>query len=178
MLHKMCRRLSNEKAFTLIEVIVSLVLIGILSAIAGLGLVQITQGYIFAKQNAETVQKAQIAMTRIVKELGAATRIETDTLPTTARIKYTRTGTGSVINTITISDVVQISGTANGTLINNVITPPSAFAYFDAAGGSITTFDATTVPTIRRVDVTLKVTGASNQSSVFTNSAWIMESYQ
>jgi prepilin-type N-terminal cleavage/methylation domain-containing protein len=59
----------GSKGFTLIEMIVVLVLVGILSAIAGIGLVQGVQGYIFARENAEISQKAQIVMARLSREL-------------------------------------------------------------------------------------------------------------
>ena len=88
MLRKMRIRMLNEKAFTLIEVIVSLVLIGIMAAIAGMGLMRIAEGYVFAKQNAETAQKAQIAIARIVKELSYATII--NATPTVSSVNYTR----------------------------------------------------------------------------------------
>ena len=175
MARKIIRHLSNEKAFTLLEVIVSLILAGIMAAVVGLGLVKITQSYVFAEKNSETVQKAQIAMTRIIKELGAATSISTATLPTATSVTYTRPV--SVTNTISISSgQVQMSGTNSGTLINNVVTGSSSFAYFDAAGASFTP-SAATVPTIRRIDVTLTVKGAGGQTSQFTSSVWINESY-
>ena len=186
MARKITERLSNEKAFTLIEVIVSLVLAGIMAAIVGLGLVKITQGYVFAKQNSETVQKAQIAMTRIVKELGAAEPQSGATAITaagTTSVSYTRRE--PIGSSIFISNTISISGgyaylnlnqTGNGTLINNVVTNSSSFAYFDAAGGSLSVPVA--VPAnIRRIDVTLRITGANNQTSDFTNSVWINESY-
>jgi len=167
--------LSDQKAFTLIEVIVSLLLVGIMAAVAGLGIVQIAQGYLFAKQNSETVQKAQVAMTRIVKELSAATSISTITLPTATSITYTRPV--SVTNTITIAGgLVQMNGTNIGTIINNVVTASSSFSYFDAAGGSLSVPVAMPAK-IRRVDVTIRVTGANNITSDFTNSVWINESY-
>jgi len=158
---------SNEKGFTLIEVIVSLVLIGILSAMAGLGLVQITQGYVFSRQNSGTVQKVQIAMDRIVKELGAATVINSSPAPTASSLNYTRLP-GPITNTITFSGTtVQINGT---TLINNVAA--FSFAYFDATG-----IATTTAANIGRVDINLTVTGANNQPSSFTNRVDLMESY-
>jgi prepilin-type N-terminal cleavage/methylation domain-containing protein len=177
------KHLSNEKAFTLIEVIVSLVLAGIMAAVVGLGLVKIAQSYIFAKQNSETVQKAQIAMTRIVKELGAAEPSGTSTAITaagTTTVSYKRRepiGSSTFIsNTISINPIpsssngqVQMNG---ATLINNVVTSSSSFAYFDAAG-NITA----TLAKIRRIDITLSVTGAENQISNFNNSVWINESY-
>ena len=182
MAREIAKNLSNEKAFTLIEVIVSLILVGILVAIAGMGLVQITHGYFFAKQNSETVQKAQVAMIRIAKELGAAepqsgTANPITTAGTTS-VSYTRResiGSSTFIpNTISISDgLVQMSGTNDGTLIDNVVTASSSFAYFDAVGNT-----TANLANIRRIDITLSVTGASNQKSDFTNSVWINESYQ
>jgi prepilin-type N-terminal cleavage/methylation domain-containing protein len=155
--------MSNEKAFTLIEVIVSLVLIGILATIAGMGLVQITQGYVFAKQNSETAQKAQIAMARIVKELGAV-----NTINSTSSTSVTYTRPGPVTNTIALSGTTVTLNTIP--LIDNV----TAFALdrFDAANNS-----TTTAANIRRVDITLTVRGANDQLSTFNNSVFIQESY-
>jgi len=55
--------------FTLIEVIASLVIVGILGAIAGMGIVTGMRGYLQAKENGHLAQKAQIALTRINREL-------------------------------------------------------------------------------------------------------------
>jgi len=63
------RILRSDSGFTLIEVIVSLVLIGIMSAVVGGGLVYVVQGFIFTKMNVATLQKGQVAMSRISMEL-------------------------------------------------------------------------------------------------------------
>ncbi len=55
--------------FTLVEVIASLVIVGILGAIAGMGIVTGLRGYMQAKENGHLAQKAQIALTRINREL-------------------------------------------------------------------------------------------------------------
>ena len=187
MFRKITRRLSDEKAFTLIEVIVSLILAGIIAVVAGLGLVQVSQGYIFAKQNAETMQKIQVAMNRIVKELAAAQpQNSTSTAITaagTTSVSYTRPASiGSstfVANTISISGtLVQMSGNTSGTIINNVVANSSSFAYFDTNGAALTApVTGTALARIRRIDITLRVTGADNLTSQFTNSVWINESY-
>jgi len=172
----MNRFMLNENGFTLIEVIVSLVLVGILATIVGLGLVQITKGYVFAKQNSETVQKAQIAMTRIVKELGAATIINSTT--TAPSVNYTRpesaTSTTLVTNNIMLSgSTVKIgSPGSETTLIDNVTA--FTLTYYDGYVAGLTT---TAAANIRRIDVTLSLTGADNQTFDFANSVWINESY-
>lgn len=159
--------MTDKKGFTLIEVIVSLVLLGILVVIAGLGLVQIVNGYSLAKQNSETIQKVQIAMTRIAKELGSVTTV-TSAAP--ASITYTRQG--PVTDTLALSgSTVQITGITpifpGTTLINNVTA--FTLTYFDAAG------NATATPAnIRRVDISLTITGVGTP---FTNSFAIVESY-
>jgi prepilin-type N-terminal cleavage/methylation domain-containing protein len=155
----------NQKGFTLIEVIASLILVAILAVMVGFFFVQITKSYILTKQNAEAVQKAQIAITRIVKELSASTSLSS---PTAASVTYTRPT--AVTNTISIANgLVQISGTTNGTITDNVVTASSSFAYFDAAGNT-----TANPASIKRIDVTLTVAGVGNP---FTNSVWINESY-
>ncbi len=169
----MHRQLSDQNAFTLIEVIVSLVLLGILATIVGIGLVQVTKGYVFSKENSASAQKVQIAMTRIVKELGAATVI---TAATEHSVSYARAGMSTATIMLT-GNLVQISGTylpatnlPATTLLDKVTD--LTLTYFDAAGAA----PATTAE-IRRIDITLTVTGASGVSSTVNNRVNILESY-
>ena len=160
----------GQKGFTLIEVIVSLVLISVLATMAGLGLVQIARGHVFARQNSETVQKVQIAMARIVKELGAVTVISSTPAPTATSVSYTRPG--PLTNIIAFSgNTVQINGT---TLINSV----TAFAleYSDGAG-NILSVPVAVPGNIGRIKITITVLGANNQTSTFANYVDLLESY-
>ncbi len=59
----------RQEGFTLLEIIVSLILLGILAAIAGMGLVAALKSYEFSRTNVHIAQKAQLAMTRITREL-------------------------------------------------------------------------------------------------------------
>jgi len=68
----------SHKGFTLIEIIVTLLLVGILAALGGLGIVQATKGYITVKENSEITQKVQLAMTRITREI-----VEMNDIPST-----------------------------------------------------------------------------------------------
>jgi len=67
--------MNKESGFTLIEIIVSLVLVGMMAAIAGMGIVTGTRGYLLAKENSHMAQKAQLAMARIQRELMELTDI-------------------------------------------------------------------------------------------------------
>ncbi len=72
-----CKRheLSNQLGFTLLEVVVSLILLGMLSAIFGMGLVKALQSHEFSRTNVDIAQKAQLAMTRMRRELSELTDI-------------------------------------------------------------------------------------------------------
>lgn len=59
----------NRKGFTLIEIIAVLVLMGIVFALAGGGIVAGVRGYLLARENALLTQKAQLALSRITREL-------------------------------------------------------------------------------------------------------------
>lgn len=156
----MTEHLKNKKGFTLIETIISLTLIGILVVIAGFGLTQIVNGYVTAKQNSDTVQKTQLAIAKISRELDTITNISA---ATGNSITYTRPG--PITNTLALSgNTVQINGI---NMIDNVTT--FALTYFDASGNV-----AATTANIRRIDITL---GLSNVGVPFNSSFAVMESY-
>jgi prepilin-type N-terminal cleavage/methylation domain-containing protein len=59
----------RSHGFTLVEVIASLLIISILGALAGMGIVNGTRSYLQARENAHLAQKAQIALSRMYREL-------------------------------------------------------------------------------------------------------------
>jgi len=67
----------KDNGFTLIEVIASMIIVGILASIAGMGIVTGIRAYLQTKENAHMAQKAQVAMVRIQRELMELTAIET-----------------------------------------------------------------------------------------------------
>jgi prepilin-type N-terminal cleavage/methylation domain-containing protein len=72
----MKRKGFNKKGFTMIELITAIVIISIISVMAGMGLVQIANGYLLAKKSTVAAQQAQIALARLSKELSAIHTID------------------------------------------------------------------------------------------------------
>jgi len=60
--------ISTKKGFSLLEMIVVMLLVGIMAALAGVGYVQVVRGMLFTKMNAATIQKGEITITKLVKE--------------------------------------------------------------------------------------------------------------
>jgi prepilin-type N-terminal cleavage/methylation domain-containing protein len=156
-------RKSDEKGFTLIEVIVTLVLVGITAALAGMWIVSIANGYIFAKMNASTLQKGQLAMTRLTKEFTSIRAVTAWIPPNT--ITYDRTD--SALGLVT-GQTVQKSGSLlqlkGNTLTDNV----SAFTLAYCDDTTPASCQATWSSTSRIIEINLTLTAADSTPVTFT----------
>ncbi len=76
----------------MIELVTAIVIISIVGALAGTGLVQIANAYLLAKKSTVAAQQAQIALTRLGKELSG---LETISSATLTSITYKRIYIGS-----------------------------------------------------------------------------------
>lgn len=154
---------TDEKGFTLIEVIVTLVLVGITAALAGMWIVSVASGYIFAKMNMGTTQKAQLAMTRLDKEFTALSAV---TATPAGGITYTRAdmALGSVAG-----QTVLLSGSNLQLNGNTLADGVSAFAlaYCDNITDAVCPASWTPA-TSRIIEITLTLAGANNVQSIFT----------
>lgn len=93
--------MTSNKGFTLIEVIVTLILVGIMATVAGMGLVTATRGYLFASNNNTLAQKGQLAMARVTRELMEVTDISAIAIAPTS-VTYKRLETvGNTTSEIT-----------------------------------------------------------------------------
>ena len=168
-----CMHAAAERGFTLIEMIVSIVLIAVIATVAGLGLVKLVNGYISTAQTTATIQGAQIAMARIVRELGMATSINSITTTNPASVNYTRWKNDSdqlpadeVTNTIALSGTALQINSASQPLIQNVAS--FTLACCDAQGNT-----TTTPANIQWIYVKFTLSGGPT----FTNSVNLMETY-
>ena len=118
---------------------------GLLSAVAGSGLVQVVNGYLLTKESAALSQKAQLAMARMVREL---TSVNAMTSGTSTAITFEAVRGAGVTETHTIS----WDGTSGSPvlldadiLVDNVNALDFIYVYL-AADGTETTSASWTAP--------------------------------
>ena len=105
--------MKNDKGFSLIEIIVVLVLIGILATGASLFLITGVKGYLFAAKNSETTMKVQNALERLTLELRDAISI---TQPSSNNVVTSITYTVQEGSTSVPKTVSFVSGTKSLTI--------------------------------------------------------------
>jgi prepilin-type N-terminal cleavage/methylation domain-containing protein len=81
--------MTREKGFTLVELIITIVLVGIIGTFTTLFMYTGLNGYLRAKDTAEGALKAQIALDRISLELRDIDNIDLGTFNNDTRIDYT-----------------------------------------------------------------------------------------
>jgi prepilin-type N-terminal cleavage/methylation domain-containing protein len=159
----------DARGFTLIEMIASLVLVGIIAAMAGLGIVEITRQYVFAQKAGETAQVAQVAMARMVKEL-TLIRSATASGPTSITFN-TPTAAGRTIGWTGSNFPILMN---NNTLIENIQN--LTLRYYNrydgtvANGGETTSYIQTSTVMI---GISFTVIGAEGIQSTFSGRAFV-----
>jgi prepilin-type N-terminal cleavage/methylation domain-containing protein len=130
----------SSAGFTLIEVIVSLVLMSIMAAVAALGLVQGMQAYVLTRTSADAVQRAEYALNRLKLEfmsMDSVTTAGADSITFTSDktngrtqgVVYTFTRTGNQIN-------LTVNGTSNPLITGLGTYGTGLFTYRNNAGGA------------------------------------------
>ncbi len=106
---KECRMMKlSKRGFTLIELIFTLVLAGIIVSAVGMGIVHVVQGFMFTKENAAALQKGQMALSRISLELKKAAGIS-DASTATSISFDTYADTGGPTPTL-VTQMIRLNG--------------------------------------------------------------------
>jgi prepilin-type N-terminal cleavage/methylation domain-containing protein len=162
--------MKKESGFTLIEVIVTLVLVGIMASVAGLGIVTAVKGYLFAKNNTVIAGKAQVALARMTREL---TDLRNITNANTAFVVFDKVSDAVAIgqNGTSIKIAKGNAGTtpdyANGDILMDQVTAGGlSFAYKKGAA-TWTSSDNNT--DLSHIVITLTMSGAGEGSNFTFN---------
>jgi prepilin-type N-terminal cleavage/methylation domain-containing protein len=145
----------SPTGFTLIEMIASLSIVGILAAIAGVGLVQLTEGYLLSRSGSERAQKAQLAMMRMVKEFnnivdvpaGSTIAIRFDSFHADEAFDTTRSFSlawnGTAGDPLVLTCLDCPGGNLSAPLVDQVVSFGLSYIHYDAAGNLITAANRT-----------------------------------
>ena len=128
----------SSAGFTLIEVIASLVIMGIVGVVAAMGLVQGIKLYAMTRTSSETVQQAEYALNRIKLEF---MNMDTVIAASSESIQFTSNRTTGHAGTYTIARSGNTITIDNGTGANNLLTgvgTGGAFlTYWDSSNPSL-----------------------------------------
>ncbi len=167
------RNRENMRGFTLIEVIVSLILVGLLAAVGGMAIVQAVQGYMFVKDNATITQKAQLAMSRITREIVEMTGITANATTTVLPVSNVDRNVTLGLNSRAIKIAPEGTQLSDGdTLVDNVNTFALTYYSKDSSGNDVIANSWSTASEIRElaaIDVNLQLERPSGGYLNFIN---------
>jgi prepilin-type N-terminal cleavage/methylation domain-containing protein len=159
--HYIEESMKKEAGFTLIEVIASLIIVGILTAVAGMGLVQVLRGYSTTRENARMSQQAQVAMSRIAKEIIELMDIPTASTVNTLYIKNIDGNRSLGLNTA--DNTIRINATGGAIAAGDILVEGvNAFTLTYWAGdpavsSSTWTPGTNNIQQLKFIDVTLRL---------------------
>lgn len=159
--------INTKNGFSLIEIIVVMLLVGVMAALAGVGYVQVVRGMLFTKMNAATIQKGELAMTKLVKEFN---NISVSSVDPAATNETSITFTSVKDADTSPSHTVALSGstiTFDGDILTNQVSDFSLKYYDNFDSTSETTCGTTWQSSRRIIEITLKLIGADDVISEF-----------
>jgi len=150
----------SKRGFTLLEIIVSIVVMAIIAVMTGVGFIEIAKGYTFSKKNAVVTQQGQVAMMRIKKEIS---NMQSVTSGSASSITYRRCSDSSPPCAPLKDVTISWAGGSGPLLIDSdiLVQPVTNFniAYYDSYNGASSPSYSNTRAII---EITLQLSGAEN----------------
>jgi prepilin-type N-terminal cleavage/methylation domain-containing protein len=168
--------MKKDAGFTLIEIIVTLIVLGIMGAFAGMMIARGAQGYIMAKATNELAQKAQLALNRMILEfedISAISSANSSSVCYTLRYYDVNTETTNDINRCVGLDGSQIKiGTTVATgsaLVDNVNAfQLNFYSVTDAFTGSGTWVPANPIANLASIKIVLTLNRTDVAGGTYT----------
>ena len=174
----MKKKTPNNRGFTLMEIIMSIIIISILGVIAGRGFVEIAKGYVLSRKNATVAQQGQITAARLKKELSASSsitcggsnmityKIKRDASPEDTTTIYWAGGSNPLRLKTNSNCLDCTSCTGGDILVENIVLPDDqqkqyVFRYCNNPTDCTVNYGSSnyTSATIRYVEITLLLKG-------------------
>ncbi len=159
---------NQKKAFSLIELIMVIVIVGILVGTFAIYVSNAIKLWQFTSFRSETVSQARLGLSRMVREMR---QVKDNTSVTTANgsdFKFT-TADGSVIEFVCSTPntpLLRILGATSNNLVQQ-ITSTSIFTYYDASNNVLSTPTVTPTTNIKSIKIILNLQ-AGNQTNTLT----------
>lgn len=155
----------------MLELIASLVLVGILATVAGLGFVEFSEAYLFTRDATALAQKANISMQRITRAVTNLTNIEEASNNKITILRFSKTG--QVREEIYHSgDEIRIifNDSADDTLVDNVSSFNINYRRFDGGEWSLSDPDDH-ISKLAFIDIEVGFTGPNGAVNDLTTTA-------
>jgi prepilin-type N-terminal cleavage/methylation domain-containing protein len=168
------RIIGSQAGFTLIEVIVSLILLGILVSMGGMAIVQVVQGYSTTRENATVTQQSQLAMSRITREIIEMINIPSDATATALPINNSNGNRTIGLDNGAVKMAFGADTLAGGDiLIDNISAFTLTYYSLDPSSGAVvtaSTWPATNdITTLTAIDINLQINRADGSVLTFVN---------
>jgi prepilin-type N-terminal cleavage/methylation domain-containing protein len=158
--------ISTKKGFSVLEMIVVMLLVGSMAALAGVGYVQVVRGMLFTKMDAATIQKGELAITKLIKEFNNIniSSIDPGTTNATSITFISVKDIGPSSHTVALSGDTVIF---DGDILTDQVSDFSMKYYDNFDSTSETTYGTTWQSSRRIIEITLKLKGADDVISEF-----------
>lgn len=159
--------------FTLIEVIITLILVGFLSAVGGMAIVQAVQGYMMTRDNSAMTQKAQLAISRITREIVEMINMPADSTATSLSISNVNGDRTIGLDSGALKIAFGTDPLSGGDiLLDNVNALTLTYYSRDASGNAVTSstwLTSSDITTLTNIDISLQVSRRDGGSLAFAN---------
>ena len=135
---RLCR-LSFSPGFTLVEIIVALLLLGIVAIFGGQLLTTAIQGYIQARSTDEVAQKAQVALQRMVIEFSYIAKGDSSTSGNANSFSYNAASLGQHTIQLDGTNILYTQDGSQYIMLDGIAANGLQFKYYDSFNSTVST---------------------------------------